>query len=364
MLSAEHHYALALTLSEGIGPVRMREGLKRTGSYKSTWDALTLKTPKNVTLATEANINKTLEDCQTHGIHMLFLDDDAYPELLKHIPDAPHLLYIQGDINVLKRPCVSIVGTRNASANGMRFCEKLASDLAREDLCIVSGLARGIDGAAHTGALAGKGKTIAVLAGGLCRIYPHEHTSLAKNIVASGGALISEMPPMTEPIAPLFPRRNRIVSGLSKAICVMECTAKSGSLITARLALEQNREVFAIPGHPADPRALGPNSLLKQGAHWLESAQDVLTLYKENTAKPETLDMFAPTPHAQEEAESTAQKTEQKLLSLLTTTPTSLDALCSAMQMDAATLNTSLTMLDLLGQITWHGGNKVSKRPS
>ena len=208
------------------------------------------------------------------GLTYVTWDDPRYPEPLRAIEDAPPLLLVKGDAAVLGQPLIAIVGARNASVNGRKFANMLAAAMAKAGVTVISGMARGIDGAAHDGALA-HGKTIAVLAGGTDVIYPPEHASLYERIAASG-AVISEMPPGTAPQAALFPRRNRIISGASRGVVVVEAALRSGSLITARMAADQGREVFAVPGSPLDPRAHGPNGLIREGATLIQSADDVL----------------------------------------------------------------------------------------
>jgi DNA processing protein len=206
------------------------------------------------------------------GRHMVIGDPD-FPETLAATSDAPPALCLLGDDALLKRPIIAIVGARNASTNGRRFAEQLAGDLGGADLVIGSGLAQGVDAAAHSGSLATG--TIAVVAGGADVIYPRENTDLYEQI-CEHGLIVSEQPPGVEPTARHFPRRNRIISGLALGVVVVEAAARSGSLITARLAAEQGREVFAVPGSPLDPRAKGPNKLIREGAVLLESAADIL----------------------------------------------------------------------------------------
>ncbi len=199
----------------------------------------------------------------------------AYPQRLAEIDDAPPLLAVRGNIAALTRPMIAIVGSRNASAAGLKFAERIAHELGEAGFVIASGLARGIDAAAHRASLATG--TVAVLAGGHDHIYPEQHLDLLDAILP-GGAAISEMPFGWEPRAQDFPRRNRLISGLSLGVVIVEAAKRSGSLITARLALEQGREVFAVPGSPIDPRAEGTNGLLKQGATLVTEAADVLAV--------------------------------------------------------------------------------------
>ena len=200
--------------------------------------------------------------------------DPEYPSALAATEDAPPLLLIKGDPSVLTRPMVAVVGARNATVNGRKMARTLSHGLAEAGFVVISGMARGVDGAAHEGALSG-GSTVAVLAGGPDVIYPPEHKELYERI-AQSGAVISEMPPGTEPQAALFLRRNRIISGASLGVVVVEATPRSGSLITARFAADQGRDVFAVPGSPLDPRAHGPNALIRDGATFIQSINDII----------------------------------------------------------------------------------------
>ncbi len=225
--------------------------------------------------------------------HLITLHDARYPTLLREIDDAPPMLFIQGDPTILNLPQIAIVGSRNPSASGRQTATDFAHFLASAGLAITSGLADGIDGAAHQGALETKNSTLAVTGTGLDRVYPAKHRELAHRI-AEQGALISELPPGTPPIPANFPRRNRIISGLSLGTLVVEAAQKSGSLITARLATEQGREVFAIPGSIHNPLARGCHALIRQGAKLVETAGDILeelapllgTAYQPNTPIP------------------------------------------------------------------------------
>jgi DNA processing protein len=218
---------------------------------------------------------KEVEKAVTAGCELVAFDSKDYPPLLKQIPDAPLLLYVRGDAKVLSQYAVAIVGTRRPSAYGSSVAHRLAHDLALRQLVVVSGLARGIDSAAHHGALEGQGKTVAVLGSGIDVIYPRENKRLAEEI-AKSGAVISEFPPGTGPTPENFPIRNRIISGLSLGVVVVEAAEYSGSLITARLALEQNREVFAVPGNITSAQSFGPNHLIKQGAKLVDQWMDVI----------------------------------------------------------------------------------------
>lgn len=211
------------------------------------------------------------------GVGIVTLADAAYPDALRLIADPPLVLYVQGDLSALaSRPGVAVVGSRDATSRGRSLAFALARDLARAGCVIVSGLARGIDTAAHEGALAGAGPTLAVQGRGLDAVYPAENAGLARRIVAEGGALVSEFALGVGPRPHHFPRRNRILAGLVRAVLVVEAAERSGALVTARLALEGGRDVLAVPGHPFDARARGANALIRDGAGLVQDAQDVL----------------------------------------------------------------------------------------
>jgi DNA processing protein len=222
----------------------------------------------------EGVILKELKQARAYGARAVFFGDPDYPEDLAQLPDAPPVLWVVGEAAVLQRPMVAVVGARNASSLGIRMARHLASGLTEAGFVVVSGLARGIDKVAHGAAL--EGGTVGVMAGGVDVLYPSENAGLAEEIAAKGGARISEMPLGMQPMARHFPVRNRIVSGLSRAVVVVEAAAKSGSLITARGALDQGREVLAVPGHPFDARAAGCNMLLRDGARLVRNVDDIL----------------------------------------------------------------------------------------
>ncbi len=207
--------------------------------------------------------------------HIITLNSPEYPQRLKQINDAPALLYVHGNLSILRDPQLSIVGSRNPTQSGHNNAYEFAKYLGQTGLCITSGLALGVDGAAHQGAIDGNGPTIAIIATGIDRVYPAKHRELAHKIVESG-AIVSEFPIGTHPDSRHFPRRNRIISAMSYGVLVVEAALKSGSLITARLAMEQNREVFAIPGSIHNPLAKGCHQLIRQGAKLVETAEDIL----------------------------------------------------------------------------------------
>ncbi len=272
------------------------------------------------------------------------------------IDDAPPLLAVRGQTAVLHLPAIAVVGARNASAAGLRFAERLARDLGAADFAVVSGLARGIDAAAHRASLATG--TIAVLAGGHDHVYPREHVDLADAILAQG-ALVSEMPFGHEPRARDFPRRNRLISGLCAGIVVVEAAKRSGSLITARFALEQSREVFAVPGSPLDPRAEGTNDLIKQGATLVTDAADVIAVLRPILGKPIELRAEEPEAPSGPGAEPGAGE-RARIVGLLGPTPVPIDDLVRLSGSSPAIVRVVLLELELAGRLERHGGALVS----
>lgn len=277
---------LRLTLIDGVGPRLYHLLLGRFGSPEEVFSA-----PENELLALSGvgrrlaeklrnpppldEAKRLLDECTTAGIDIIWPEHIRYPRLLKEIPDPPLVLFTRGEVRSEDELAVAIVGTRHASTYGLKMAETLAAGLARAGVTIVSGLARGIDAAAHRGALTAGGRTIAVLGSGVQRIYPPEHKSLAEEILEHG-ALMSEAPPHAPPHGGMFPQRNRIISGLSVGVVIVEAGETSGALITACHAVEQNREVFAVPGRADSPNARGCNRLLRDGAKWVETPEDIL----------------------------------------------------------------------------------------
>lgn len=276
---------LALTRIDGLGIRGCHKLIQHFGSPQAAYMASLTElescgVPARVAQAIFAqaalkDAEKDIQEVSKAGCELIALDSEDYPPRLKQIPDAPLLLYVQGDVKVLSQLGVAIVGTRRPSAYGSSVGHRLAHDLAQRQLVVVSGLARGVDSAAHRGALEAQGKTVAVLGSGVNVIYPRENKRLAEEIVKSG-AVISEFPLGTGPTPENFPIRNRIISGLSLGVVVVEAAEYSGSLITARLALEQNREVFAVPGNITSAQSFGPNHLIKQGAKLVDQWMDVI----------------------------------------------------------------------------------------
>jgi DNA processing protein len=279
LTEAERLDWLRLIRSENVGPITFHRLLERYGSAARALDALPELAARGgarrIRIASKEDTGREMEQVAASGVQLIALTEEHYPPLLGQTEDAPPLIAVIGHSHLLVKKALAVVGTRNASANGLGLAERLARDVGAEGYLIVSGMARGIDRAAHEGAL--DTGTAAVLAGGTDVIYPKENADIYQRIVDRGVAL-SEMPLGTKPQARHFPRRNRIISGMARGVLVVEATQKSGSLITARYAAEQNREVFAVPGSPLDPRNQGANQLIKEGAHLVQSAADIMEI--------------------------------------------------------------------------------------
>ena len=288
---------IALNMTPGVGPRAAARLLERFGSAEGVYGALRAELER-LRLRPEAVESIVLKDRHAEaarelerlraieGGEVLILDDGAYPALLKEIPDPPVTLYVRGAwAECLEAPCVGVVGSRRASTYGQNVALMLGRDLAARGVTVVSGLARGIDAAAHRGALEAGGRTVAVLGTGIDEVYPRDHRKLAAEILGRGGALVSQFPLATPPVAENFPYRNRIISGLSLGVVVVEASEKSGSLITARLAMEQNREVYAVPGNVTSKNSFGTNYLIKSaGAKLVQTWQDVVSEFPAEVA--------------------------------------------------------------------------------
>ena len=273
---AERRNWLRLARTENVGPVTFDQLLQRfatAGQALAALPDLAQRGGRRITLAAEAAVDKELTDGAALGARLIAACEPDFPHALAALDPPPPLIWARGRVELLDRPSVAIVGARVASAAGQRFARGMAAELGQGGHIIVSGLARGIDAAAHEVALATG--TVAVLGGGVDDIYPPEHRDLYARI-AEAGCVVSESEPGRKAVARDFPRRNRIISGLSRAVVVVEAELRSGSLITARLAAEQGREVLAVPGSPLDPRARGTNDLIRQGAALCEGAEDVV----------------------------------------------------------------------------------------
>ncbi len=300
---------------------------------------------------------REIEASRKLGARLVAIGEADYPPRLQMIDDPPPLLAIRGHVATLAMPLVAIVGSRNASAAGVKLTQRFAHGLVEAGFAIVSGLARGIDAAAHRASLASG--TVAVLAGGQDRVYPPEHADLLEEILPAGVAL-TEMPLGWEPRARDFPRRNRLISGLSLGVVIVEAAKRSGSLITARLALEQGREVFAVPGSPLDPRAEGTNGLIKQGATPVTEAADIVTVLRPIMG----LELPAREPE-REEMESVqnvepAPDERSRIVALLSPTPVSIDDLIRLSQTSPRVVRMVLLELEIAGRLERHGAGLVS----
>jgi DNA processing protein len=278
-------YWLALALTPGLGPTRIKKLIENFGTGERVFNASLTELEATGILAVSAQsiaTGKSMELAQEEcgkvveaGARIISLSDPEYPPRLKEIYDPPVILFVKGSVEVLAQPGIAMVGTRHPTPYGSGMAERLSTDLAARGLVIISGLARGIDTASHRGAVAAKGKTVAVLGTGIDVMYPKENTRLTEQIVAMGGALISEFPVGTFPAPQNFPIRNRIISGISAGVLVVEAAEYSGTRITSRLALEQNRDVYAVPGNVTNKNSWGPNTLIKQGAKLVATWEDV-----------------------------------------------------------------------------------------
>jgi DNA processing protein len=386
---------LRLIRSEGVGPRTFRGLLNRYGSAAAALKALPRlhrETGRALHVCTRQEAEAEFVASARLGIAFIGVTEAAYPAALAATADAPPLIAVRGDKAVLERPMIAIVGSRNASALGLRFTERLARELGEAGFIVVSGLARGIDARAHGASLASG--TIAVLAGGHERVYPNENQPLLERIVEAGAA-VTEMPIAWEPRGRDFPRRNRIVSGLSHGVVVVEAARGSGSLITARFALEQGREVFAVPGSPLDPRAEGTNDLIRQGAtlvtaseHVTEVLAPIIAGRRERSAPSgladeaptareplwEELDIFgerAPIPSVDVPAEEYhpppaeapdhdhGPHSMDRVLAVLSASPAALDDIVRGCGLPASAVRATLLELELAGRIARMGGDLV-----
>ncbi|MDO6586631.1 DNA-processing protein DprA [Salipiger sp. 1_MG-2023] len=302
-----------------------------------------------------------IKAARLYGARAVFAGEPGYPTLLADIPDAPPMLWVAGDVAALTRPSVALVGARNASSLGGRMAKSLAKELGKEGFVVVSGLARGIDTAAHQAAL--EGGTVAVMAGGVDILYPSENTRLAQDIRNNGGALISEQPMGMQPHARHFPARNRIVSGMSAATVVVEAAVKSGSLITARAALDQGREVLAVPGHPFDARAGGCNMLIRDGARLVRGADDVIEAVG-NAVQPMQADLdlpIIPAPPPEQRGLRETAVLHGAILSRLGPSPVPEDQLIRDLGASSGEVTPLLTDLELDGHIQRRPGGMLTR---
>lgn len=355
---------LRLIRTPRVGPVTFYKLLEQFGTATAALDALPDMSKrggakKAVSVYPKAQAEREIEALEKSNAVLIARGEANYPPLLAMTEDAPPLLSIKGHTHLLPKKAVAMVGARNASTNGQRFAAKLAEDLGKGGLLVVSGLARGIDSSAHVGALTTG--TVAVVAGGVDVVYPKENQDLYDQIVERG-AVVSEVAVGTQPTARHFPRRNRIISGISRGVLVVEAAPRSGSLITARLAGEQGRDVFAVPGSPLDPRAKGANKLLREGAHLVESADDVLEIlndaFRTTLSEPKSFGFVGEnTPQAEPESVNEARAYLQKTLA---PTPIGVDEVLRNAPFTGPVVTTALLELELAGRLERHPGNKVS----
>jgi len=342
---------LSLSLTRGLGGESSRRLLKEFGSpeavFSASGSALKSIVKANIAAEITAGINEdqltsTLVWLEDDNNHVVTLADSDYPQSLLNITDPPLLLYIKGRLDLLNRAALGVVGSRNATPQGINNAEAFAKSLSEAGLCIISGMAHGIDAAAHRGALQGQGSSIAVVGTGLDKVYPAANRDLA-HALAAHGALISEFPLCTPPLAANFPRRNRIISGMSVGSLVVEASLQSGSLITARLALEQGRDVFAIPGSIHSPQSKGCHALIKQGAKLVEAAQDILEELGEHVTMPR--------------AASVAPQQDSEILTQMGFDAVDMDTLSERSGLTVSQLSAMLLTLELDGCIcTLPGG--------
>jgi DNA processing protein len=353
---------LRLIRSDNVGPRTFQSLLRHFGSARAALDALPTLARRGGAAApgricTQAEAEQEITNLAGIGARLTATSESGYPPRLAQIDDAPPLLCIRGMAETLMRPMIAIVGSRNASGAGLKFAERMAHDLGNAGFVIVSGLARGIDQSAHRATL--QSGTVAVMAGGLDRIYPPEHADLLAAIVASGGCAISEMPLGHVARARDFPRRNRLISGLALGVVVIEAAHRSGSLITARFANEQGREIFAVPGSPLDPRCAGTNDLIKQGATLTTEAADIIDAVRPIMGQPlgySVGEPDEPSPLGLEPGEND----RARIVSLLGPSPTGIDDIIRMAGASPAVVRAVLLELELAGRLERHGGGLVS----
>ncbi len=361
---------LRLIRSERIGPATFRSLFNHYGSARAALDALPdlaarRGAKRRIRICPEATARAEMEACARLGIALVAPGEADYPPAMRHMPSPPPLLAVLGQTKALRRTAIAIVGPRNASAVGIKFAGQIAAELSEAGLLVVSGLARGIDGAAHAASL--QRGTVASLAGGLDRIYPPEHDDLARRITETG-VLISEMPLGHSPRAQDFPRRNRLIAGMSLGTLVVQAAVRSGSLITARLANEMGREVFAVPGFPLDPRAEGTNRLIRNGATLTTSAADIL-----DVLGPQLREDPMDAPAIEERAEPYAAPVSEhypvevgddaatRLLRALGPEPADMDDILRTAELSLPELRVGLLELELSGRIE-RTGRRVALR--
>jgi DNA processing protein len=351
---------LRLIRSPNIGPVTYRQLIGRFGDAASALralpDLIARGGGRNITLASASEVEAEFAATLAFGAKYIFIDDPDYPGLLSEIDNAPPVFNYVGDTSLLSRISVSIVGARNASASACRFARQLAYDLGNEGIVVTSGLARGIDTAAHVGAL--QSGTIGVIAGGIDVVYPPENRDL-QAAVAAQGLLIAEQPFGTEPRARHFPHRNRIIAALSRGTVVVEAAPKSGSLITSRLAAEAGREVMAVPGSPMDPRARGCNHLIREGATLVQDAQDIAELIRPIVGSIMRQPRADSQPSLLADLDIERSDSRQVVTNLLGMTSISVDEIVRQSGLPPSQVQMVLLELELAGRLERGAGSKV-----
>lgn len=348
-------YWVGFNLVKGIGAARLRVLLQYFGDIEAAWNAspqaLQAAGLGNKIIDTflqvrlDVDLESVLQRIQSKGISVLTWEDETYPRRLKEIDQPPPVLYLRGSLLPADEWAVAIVGTRRITAYGRQVTEEIATTLARSGVTIVSGLARGVDSVAHKAALDAGGRTIAVLGSGVDVIYPNEHRLLAERMISSG-ALLSDYAPGTAPDGVNFPPRNRIISGLSQAVVVVEAGQKSGALITAEFAAEQGRDVFAVPGNINAPQSVGCNALIQQGARPLLQARDIL----------EALDLTMVQEHRSARSLLPADATEQQVLAVIGQQPLHIDDIRTQISLPMEQVTAALAMMELKGMVRAVGG--------
>ena len=347
-------YWVGFSLIPGIGRVRLAQLENHFGRLGDAWQATPAELEHSgvdnsviraiIASRPKISLDEEMEKLEHYGVRVLTYHDEEYPARLKEIYDYPPLIYIRGSLLPEDEWCLAVVGTRRATVYGRQVTEEIVADLARSRITIVSGLAKGIDSIAHRAALEAGGRSIAVFACGLDSVYPAENLELARNIMQHG-ALISEYPLGTRPKADNFPRRNRIMSGLSLGVLVVEAGETSGAMITARLALEQDREVFAIPGSILSPTSQGTNSLIQEGAKLVCDYTDIL----------EELNLMTVAHQIEMKELIPPSETESLLLKQLSAEPTHIDEVCRGSGLPTSTVSSTLAMMELKGMVKQMG---------
>ncbi|MCM5560013.1 DNA-processing protein DprA [Pleomorphomonas sp. JP5] len=355
---------LRLIRSENVGPATFRSLINHYGSAEAALDALPALARRGgsarLSIPSVAQAEAEIERTLAHGARLVAISEHLYPAYLRQIAAPPPLVTIRGGSRELfARPTAAIVGSRNASLIGHKMAERIGRGLGEAGFVVVSGLARGIDGAAHRASL--DTGTVAVIAGGIDHVYPEEHGPLMEEIVGRGGAILTEMPFGWNPRAKDFPRRNRIVSGMSLGVVVVEAAARSGTLHTARYALDQGREVFAVPGSPMDPRAEGTNRLIRDGATLTRSAEDVVAVLRPMLESDAPL--FRELRESDQEdahPDSIDQESRASVIGALGPAPVAIDDIIQHTRLTPSAVSVILLELDLAGRIERHGSQLVS----